>query len=61
VLLIKYYSGDQIRKNVLGRAYGMHGEEERCIQGFGGEPAVKDHLEDPDVDGRIILRWILRK
>jgi len=46
---------------VLGRAYGMHGEEERCIQGFGGEPAVKDHLEDPDVDGRIILRWILRK
>ena len=21
----------------------------------------KDHLEDPDVDGRIILRWILRK
>ena len=21
----------------------------------------KDHLEDPDVDGRIILRWIFRK
>jgi len=20
-----------------------------------------DHLEDPDVDGRIILRWIFRK
>jgi hypothetical protein len=24
-------------KNVMGRAYGMHGGEERCIQGFGGE------------------------
>jgi len=21
----------------------------------------RGHLEDPDVDGRIILRWILRK
>jgi len=22
---------------------------------------VKDHFGDPDVDGRIILRWIIRK
>jgi len=21
----------------------------------------RDHLEDPDVDGRIILRWVVRK
>jgi hypothetical protein len=21
----------------------------------------RDHLEDPDVDGKIILRWIFRK
>ena len=25
------------------------------------KPKNKDHLEDPDVDGRIILRWLFRK
>jgi hypothetical protein len=32
----------------------MCGGEERCIQGFGGQSLGKKHLEDPDVDGRII-------
>jgi hypothetical protein len=33
------------------------GGEERCIQGFGGERLKEiDQLEDPGVDGRIILR-----
>jgi hypothetical protein len=36
--------------------------EERCIQGFGGgNLREKDHLENPRVEGRIILRWIFRK
>jgi hypothetical protein len=26
-----------------------------------GKPEGKDHLEDPGVDGGIILRWIIRK
>jgi hypothetical protein len=26
-----------------------------------GTPRERDHLEDPDVDGRIILRWSFRK
>jgi len=26
-----------------------------------GNVRERDHLEDPDVDGRIILRWILMK
>jgi hypothetical protein len=34
VLLTKYFSGDQIKRNEIGRACGMFGEV-RCIQGFG--------------------------
>ena len=26
-----------------------------------GNLRERDHLEDPDVDGRIILRWFIRK
>jgi len=26
-----------------------------------GKPEGRNHLEDPGVDGRIILRWIFRK
>jgi hypothetical protein len=40
-----------------------------CIWGKGGvctvfwwvNPRERDHWGDPDVDGRIILRWIFRK
>ena len=42
LLLTKYYTGDQIKKNEMGRAYGTYGREERCIYGFGGE---RDHLK----------------
>jgi len=35
----------------MGRACGMHGEEERCMQGFGGEPEGKTPL------GRPRRRW----
>ena len=37
---------------------GTNEGEERCIQGFGGEG---DHLEDPDLDKRIILKLIFGK
>jgi hypothetical protein len=38
------------------------GEEERRIQGFdGGNLRERNHLEDPGVDGRIILEWLFKK
>jgi hypothetical protein len=36
--------------------------EQRYIEGFDGKKLrERNHLEDPDVDGRIILRWIFWK
>jgi len=46
----------------MGGACSANETEERRIQGFGGGSLrERDHLRDPGVDGRIILRWIFRK
>jgi hypothetical protein len=56
VLPNKYYLGDQI-KNGMGGACIMYGGKERCIQDFWwGGVREGDHLEDPGIDGRIILK-----
>ena len=36
-VLTKYRSGEQTKTTDMDRACSMHGGEERCIQGFGGE------------------------
>ena len=45
----------------MGQTFGTYWGEQRCIQGLGGNLRERDHLQDPGVDGRIILRWIFRK
>jgi hypothetical protein len=37
------------------------GEERGVHRLLVGKPEVKSHWGDPDVDGRIILRWIFKK
>jgi len=53
--------GDKIEKNKMGGACSAYGGQYTCIHGFGGEAEGKNHLEDPGVNGSIILRWIFRK
>jgi hypothetical protein len=37
------------------------GERRGLYRVLVGKPEGRKHLEDPDIDGRIILRWIFRK
>ena len=45
----------------MGGACGAYGGGERGAQVMWGNLRERDHWGDPDVDGRIILRWIFRK
>jgi hypothetical protein len=45
----------------MGRTYGAHGEERGVHWVLWGNLRERGSWGDPDVDGRIILRWILRK
>jgi hypothetical protein len=42
---------DKIKEDEMGRAYGMHGGEEKFLNEFG-----RESLEDHGVDVRIALR-----
>jgi len=46
----------------MGEACGAYGGGERCAQGSSwGNLRERDHWEDPDVDGRMVLRWVFGK
>jgi len=54
--------GDQIENSGLVGACGTYVGKERCMEGFGGENCgQREHLEEPGIEGWIILRWIFRK
>jgi len=49
-----------LSKGRMGGACRTYGGEGSCIHGFGNR-RERDHLKDPGVDARIILRWVFRK
>ena len=44
----------------MGRAYSTYGERRGAYSVLVGKPEEGDHFEDPDTDGRIILKWIFK-
>jgi hypothetical protein len=62
LLLTQYCSGNKIAKNEVDGACGTCvGGGEVCTGFWCGNLRERDHLEDPGVDGTIILRLIFRK
>jgi hypothetical protein len=44
----------------MGRACVACGRQESCMVFWWGRSEGKSHMEDLDIDGRIILKWILK-
>jgi len=45
----------------MGAVCSTYGGRRGVYRVLVGKPGGKNHLEDPGVDGRIILKWIIRK
>ena len=45
----------------MDRGCSTSGESGGVYIVWWGNVRKRDHLEDPDIDGRIILKWIFRK
>jgi hypothetical protein len=61
VFLTHCCSGDQIKKNEMGGECSAYGDKISANRVSVGNLRERDHLGDPGVGGRIILRWICRK
>ena len=45
----------------MGGACSAYGERKGVYRILVGKPEGKNHMGDPGLDGRLILRWIFRK
>jgi len=62
ILVNEYYSGDQIKKNEIGGRFRRCGRRGEVHAGFWwGNTTERGHLEDPGIDGWLILKWIPMK
>jgi hypothetical protein len=53
--------GDQNKENDRGGACSTNGSDGNAYNILVGKPEGKDNLEDLRVDGKVILKWTLRK
>jgi len=54
--------GEKIKKNKMGGTCSAYGEEEKVhIGSWWGDLLEGYHMEDPDIDGGMILKWICKK
>jgi len=56
-----YYLHDKIKQNEVGGASCLRGEKKMCTGFPWGNLKEKDCLESMHIDGRIILKWTLKK
>ena len=57
-MITKHYSGDQIKKNDMS---GGQGRGKVHTEFWWGNLSERGHLEDPNVDVKIILKLIFKK
>jgi hypothetical protein len=59
-VLIKYYSGSEIKTNEMAGHVARVRERRDLCNILMGDLKEGDHLEDSSIDGRITLKWIFR-
>jgi hypothetical protein len=58
----QFHSGDQLEKNEMGGACSTYGWRGEMHTGFWwGKLREREQLEDPGIDGRIVLKKMFRK